>query len=79
MRRRSFFAWLLAAVFGWNVQSKKELPFYTDPYLTDNHAWYLKDHVEVWNWWWRDKDGRIYCNAQPTPHKQMPLVIFREL
>ena len=71
MKRRPFFAWLLATVFGWNVQSEAGLPTYTNPYLTG--------HVEVWDWWWRDEDGRIYCNAQPTPHKQMPLVIFREL
>ena len=78
MKRRSFFAWLLAAVFGWSTWSK-ELPTYTNPYLTDSHAWYLKDHVEVWDWWWRDRDGRIYCNAQPTSLKQMPFAILKEL
>jgi len=72
MKRRPFFAWLLATVFGWNVQSEAGLPTYTNPYLTDD--WYIKDHVEVQEWWWRAEDGTIYCNSQPTPYKQMPIV-----
>ena len=46
MGRRSFFAWILTAVFGWNFQSEKTLPLYIDPFLTDNEAWYLQDTKE---------------------------------
>ena len=79
MKRRSFFAWLFAAAFGWSLRSRETLPLYIDPYLTDNHAWYLKDprvEVEILEWWWRDKDGVIYHNRRPTAHKQMPYTIF---
>ena len=79
MKRRSFFAWLLAAVFGWNARSKEALPL-INPYLTDDHAWYLKDTpIETIEWWWRGKDGRIWCDGKLMPHNQMPFTVMEEL